>query len=485
MSKFNSIKKKATSQRKASQKSRKSPLKPQKAAAEKRIKYRIVFKIFRFKNKPLVIVTGCVAQAEGLEIKKRSPSVDYVVGPQSYHKLPDMIDRVDEVENSEFLQNEKFKNLIFNSSNLSSEFLSIQEGCDKFCSFCVVPYTRGPEFSRPVDDIVEETKKYVSNGIKEIILLGQNVNAYHGIANDGKSKDLAYLINKIGEIEEIKRIRYMTSHPIDMKDSLINAHANNSKLMPFLHLPIQSGSDKILKKMNRKHTVDDYLRIVEKIRNVRPDIALSSDFIVGFPEETDKDFEDTMKFIEKVNFVIAYSFIYSPRPGTPAQNKDNISILDKKARLSALQSLLTQQQINFNKSFVNKGMEVLFEKVGRHKDQFINLVKNKLDIVFANEQEILSLINSKSFNDVVSFSKELKKNIIITRGEKGAVSINEDKVVEVNAQSNLKIKDLTGAGDLFAAGFLLGYINGENLEQCGNEGVIFASKIIQIYGARL
>ena len=362
-----------------------------------------VKKIKDKKQNMKLVVAGCVAQAEGLEIKKRSPSVDYVVGPQSYHKLPDMIGKVDEIENSEFLQNEKFKNLIFNSSNLSSEFLSIQEGCDKFCSFCVVPYTRGPEFSRPVDDIVEETKKYVSNGIKEIILLGQNVNAYHGIASDGKSKDLAYLINKISEIEEIKRIRYMTSHPIDMKDSLINAHADNSKLMPFLHLPIQSGSDKILKKMNRKHTVDDYLRIVEKIRSVRPDIALSSDFIVGFPEETDNDFEDTMKFIEKVNFVIAYSFIYSPRPGTPAQNKDNISILDKKARLSALQSLLTQQQINFNKSFINKGMEVLFEKIGRHKDQFIGrtiynqstFVNSKKDLL--NQIMNVKIINSTNF----------------------------------------------------------------------------------------
>ena len=302
-----------------------------------------VKKIKEKKQNMKLVVAGCVAQAEGLEIKKRSPSVDYVVGPQSYHKLPDMIDKV------------------------------------------------------------EETKKYVSNGIKEIILLGQNVNAYHGIASDGKSKDLAYLINKIGEIEEIKRIRYMTSHPIDMKDSLINAHADNSKLMPFLHLPIQSGSDKILKKMNRKHTVDDYLKIVEKIRNVRPDIALSSDFIVGFPEETDKDFEDTMKFIEKVNFVIAYSFIYSPRPGTPAQNKENISILDKKARLSALQSLLTQQQINFNKSFVNKGMEVLFEKIGRHKDQFIGrtiynqstFVNSKKDLL--NQIMNVKIINSTNF----------------------------------------------------------------------------------------
>ncbi len=365
-----------------------------------------VKKIKDKKQNMKLVVAGCVAQAEGLEIKKRSPSVDYVVGPQSYHKLPDMIGKVDEIENSEFLQNEKFKNLIFNSSNLSSEFLSIQEGCDKFCSFCVVPYTRGPEFSRPVDDIVEETKKYVSNGIKEIILLGQNVNAYHGITSDGKSKDLAYLINKISEIEEIKRIRYMTSHPIDMKDSLINAHADNSKLMPFLHLPIQSGSDKILKKMNRKHTVDDYLRIVEKIRTVRPDIALSSDFIVGFPEETDKDFEDTMKFIEKVNFVIAYSFIYSPRPGTPAQNKDNISLSDKKARLSALQSLLTQQQINFNKSFVNKGMEVLFEKIGRHKDQFIGRTIYNQSTFINSKKDLLNQIMDVKITNSTNFALE-------------------------------------------------------------------------------
>ena len=198
----------------------------------------------------------------------------------------------------------------------------------------------------------------------------------------------------------------MTSHPIDMKDSLINAHADNSKLMPFLHLPIQSGSDKILKKMNRKHTVDDYLKIVEKIRNVRPDIALSSDFIVGFPEETDKDFEDTMNFIEKVNFVIAYSFIYSPRPGTPAQNKDNISILDKKARLSALQSLLTQQQINFNKSFVNKTMEVLFEKTGRHKDQFIGRTIYNQSTFINSKKDLLNQIMDVKITNSTNFALE-------------------------------------------------------------------------------
>ncbi len=346
-----------------------------------------------------LVVAGCVAQAEGNEIKKRSPVVDFVVGPQSYHKLPDMIEELEPSLNSDFLQNEKFKNLIYNSSKLSSEFISIQEGCDKFCSFCVVPYTRGPEFSRPISDIINEAKNYVSTGVKEIILLGQNVNAYHGKSVDGKSRDLAYLIHKIGEIDNVKRIRYMTSHPRDMKNSLINAHAENSKLMPFLHLPIQSGSDQILKQMNRKHTVDDYMRIVDKIRNIRPDIAMSSDFIVGFPDETDKDFENTMKFIEEVNFVIAYSFIYSPRPGTPAQYKDNIDLSVKKARLSALQSLLTQQQIKYNKSFLNKDMEVLFERKGRHANQFIGrTIYNQSTFINSKEKLLNRILNVKITN---------------------------------------------------------------------------------------
>tara|TARA_B100001029_G_C15040811_1_gene443485 strand:- start:443 stop:1744 length:1302 start_codon:yes stop_codon:yes gene_type:complete len=350
------------------------------------------------KNMKLV-VAGCVAQAEGIEIKKRAPIVDFVVGPQSYHKLPDMINKIEEPLNSDFLQNEKFKNLIYNSSKISSEFISIQEGCDKFCSFCVVPYTRGPEFSRPIDDIINETKKYLSNGVKEIILLGQNVNAYHGNSTDGKSRDLSYLINTIAEIDEVKRIRYMTSHPIDMTDSLIKVHASNPKLMPFLHLPIQSGSDSILKKMNRKHTVSDYLKIVDKIRTIRPDIAISSDFIVGFPDETDKDFEKTMKFIEKVNFVIAYSFTYSPRPGTPAQHKDNIDQSVKKARLSALQSLLTEQQLNYNKSFINKDMEVLFEKEGRYKNQFIGrTIYNQSTFIESNEKILNKILKVKITN---------------------------------------------------------------------------------------
>ena len=356
-------------------------------------------KIKNNKNNMKLVVAGCVAQAEGIEIKKRAPIVDFVIGPQSYHKLPEMINTQEVSINSDFLQNEKFKNLVYNSSNQSSEFISIQEGCDKFCSFCVVPYTRGPEFSRPVYDIISEVKRYIANGIKEVILLGQNVNAYHGISSDGKSKDLAYLINSISELNEVKRIRYMTSHPIDMKDSLIKAHADNSKLMPFLHLPIQSGSDRILKKMNRKHTVLDYLNIVDKLRSIKPDIALSSDFIVGFPDENDQDFEETMKFIEKVEFVIAYSFIYSPRPGTPAQHKDNIELNTKKARLSALQSLLNQQQKNFNNSFINRNMEVLFEKKGRHENQYIGrTIYNQSAFINSNKNILNKILNVKISN---------------------------------------------------------------------------------------
>ena len=350
-----------------------------------------------------LVIAGCVAQAEGKEIKKRAPSVDFVVGPQSYHDLPDMLDTSDKIISDEFTQNEKFKNLLYNSAGGVSEFVSIQEGCDKFCSFCVVPYTRGPEFSRPVNDILIEIEKYVSQGVKEIIFLGQNVNAYHGVGLDGKSKDLAYLINKVSEVENLSRIRYMTSHPIDMTDSLIKVHKTNHKLMPFLHLPIQSGSDKILKDMNRKHTVDSYKKIVDKLRNERPDIALSSDFIVGYPNETDRDFEDTMKFIDDVEFVIAYSFMYSQRPGTPAQKKDNVPLADKKARLTAIQSLLKEQQKKFNKSFVGSNMEILFEKKGRYQNQYIGrsiynqsvFTKNNKNLI--NTIEKVKILNSTDF----------------------------------------------------------------------------------------
>ena len=355
-------------------------------------------------NDVQLVIAGCVAQAEGQEIKKRAPSVDFIVGPQSYHKLPEMLQRNSTFLSDEFTQNEKFKNLLYNSSGGVSEFVSVQEGCDKFCSFCVVPYTRGPEFSRPVNEIIIEIEKYVDQGVKEVIFLGQNVNAYHGDGENGKSKDLAYLINKVSEIENLKRIRYMTSHPTDMSNSLIEVHKTNNKLMPFLHLPIQSGSNKVLKEMNRKHTVEFYKQIVDKLRNERSDIALSSDFIVGYPGETDKDFEDTMKFIDEVEFVIAYSFMYSQRPGTPAQKKDNISLDVKKARLSALQSLLKSQQKNYNKSFIGKNMEILFEKKGRYKNQFIGrsiynqsvFIQSKKNLI--NEIQNVNILNSTDFS---------------------------------------------------------------------------------------
>ena len=353
-----------------------------------------------------LVIAGCVAQAEGKEIKKRAPSVDFVVGPQSYHNLPDMLDTSDKIVSDEFTQNEKFKNLLYNSAGGVSEFVSIQEGCDKFCSFCVVPYTRGPEFSRPVSDIIIEIEKYVTQGVKEIIFLGQNVNAYHGIGIDGKSKDLAYLVNKVSEIENLSRIRYMTSHPIDMTDSLIKVHKTNHKLMPFLHLPIQSGSDKILKDMNRKHTVDSYKKIVNKLRSERPDIALSSDFIVGYPNETDRDFEETMKFVDDVEFVIAYSFMYSQRPGTPAQKKDNVPLADKKARLSALQSLLKEQQKKFNKSFVGSKMEILFEKKGRYQNQYIGRSIYNQSVFTKNNKNLINTIEKVKILSSTDFALE-------------------------------------------------------------------------------
>ena len=315
-----------------------------------------------------------------------------------------MLKKNDSSVSDDFTQNEKFKNLLYNSSGGVSEFVSIQEGCDKFCSFCVVPYTRGPEFSRPVNEILIEIEKYVSQGVKEIIFLGQNVNAYHGVGENGKSKDLAYLINKASEIENLKRIRYMTSHPADMTNSLIGVHKTNNKLMPFLHLPIQSGSDKVLREMNRRHTVDFYRKIVDQLREERPDIALSSDFIVGYPNESDKDFNDTMKFIDEVGFVIAYSFMYSQRPGTPAQKKDNIPLAEKKARLSALQSLLKEQQKFYNESFIGKKMEILFEKEGRYKNQYIGrsiynqsvFTKSNSDLI--NKIQNVQILNSTDFS---------------------------------------------------------------------------------------
>ena len=353
-----------------------------------------------------LVVAGCVAQAEGVEIKKRAPLVDYVVGPQSYHNLPLMIEKSEEFISDEFLQNEKFKNLIFKSSNQVSEFISIQEGCDKFCSFCVVPYTRGSEFSRSVEDIQNEIQQYINSGVQEVILLGQNVNAYHGENKNNKSVNLAYLVNTIAEFENIKRIRYMTSHPNDMSDSLINAHFNNSKLMPFIHLPVQSGSDSILKKMNRKHTRKKYFEIIDKLKNKCNDIALSSDFIVGFPGEKDADFDLTMELIEHVEFSIAYSFMFSPRPGTPAFKLNDIDKATKKARLSAIQSLLKNQQKKYNKSFVGKKLEVLFDRKGRYTNQYIGRSIYNQSVFTTSEENLIGKINNVSIIRSTDFALE-------------------------------------------------------------------------------
>ena len=359
-------------------------------------------------NNYKLVIAGCVAQAEGIEIKNRAPRVDFVVGPQSYQNLPTMIEKNDNFVNDDFLQNEKFKKLIFKSSNKISEFVSVQEGCDKFCSFCVVPYTRGSEFSRPVDEIKNEIKQYIKNGIKEVILLGQNVNAYHGENKNKKDVDLVYLIDSISDLSEIKRIRYMTSHPNDMNESLINAHANNLKLMPFLHLPIQSGSNAVLKKMNRKHTREKYLEIIHNLKAKRSDIAISSDFIVGYPEETNQDFDLTMDLIEKVNFSIAYSFMFSPRPGTPAFKLKDIDKKIKKARLSALQSLLKNQQINYNKSFIGKKIEVLFDRKGRYENQYIGRSIYNQSVFINSENNLIGNINEVTISRSTDFALEAK-----------------------------------------------------------------------------
>ena len=316
----------------------------------------------------IVAVAGCVAQAEGEEIFRRSNVVDIIVGPESYQTLPDLVGKVirDKKKqiNLDFTPNDKFDALPQSTAGVStSAFVTVQEGCDKFCTFCVVPYTRGAEYSREVSKILDDAKNLAAQGVSEIYLLGQNVNAYHGLDEKGEASSLAKLVERIAEIPEVKRVRYTTSHPRDMSEDLIAAHGSIEKLMPFLHLPIQAGSNSVLKGMNRKHTRQDYFKIIEKIRAARPDIGLSSDFIVGFPGETDQDFEDTLDLIKKIGFSQCYSFKYSPRPGTPAHDaKIQVPEDVKSERLARLQKLLTEQQIEFNKSFEGKTMSVLFEK---------------------------------------------------------------------------------------------------------------------------
>ena len=330
------------------------------------------FKGLKAANPNLKIgVAGCVAQAEGAEIIRRQPLVDLVVGPQSYHKLPQMEASVQSGKralDTDFPEEDKFDHLAKRpkAKRGPTAFLTVQEGCDKFCAFCVVPYTRGAEVSRPADRVFSEAVDLVERGVREITLLGQNVNAYHGHPGG-----LAGLIWQLSEIPDLERIRFTTSHPNDMDDVLIEAHGTCDKLMPYLHLPVQSGSDRILKAMNRKHTRDSYFNLVDRIRKARPDLLLSGDFIVGFPGETDQDFSDTLDLVRHVGYGQAYSFKYSARPGTPAAEKDSVDPAVASARLQELQALLTEQQYAAQAAMVGREVKVLFEKKGRREGQLI------------------------------------------------------------------------------------------------------------------
>jgi tRNA-2-methylthio-N6-dimethylallyladenosine synthase len=325
----------------------------------------------------IVAVAGCVAQAEGAEIVRREPAVDLVVGPQSYHGLGDLIARVQAdgrpIVETEFPDEDKFASLPGRAHSRSSPtaFLTVQEGCDRFCTFCVVPYTRGAEFSRPVADVEMEAQRLAGSGVREITLLGQNVNAYHGQGPDGRPWSLARLISRLARIGGLDRLRYTTSHPRDMSDDLIAAHRDEPKLMPYLHLPFQAGSDRILAAMNRRHTVADYLRLIERIRAARPDLALSTDIIVGFPGESEADFRATLAMVKRVGFAQAYSFKYSARPGTPAAGMAEILDAEKTDRLLRLQDLIARQQTSFNSTCIGRVLPVLFERTGRRPGQLI------------------------------------------------------------------------------------------------------------------
>ncbi|MDG1181928.1 MAG: tRNA (N6-isopentenyl adenosine(37)-C2)-methylthiotransferase MiaB [Tateyamaria sp.] len=333
------------------------------------------FKGLKADNPDLKIgVAGCVAQAEGGEIMRRQPLVDLVVGPQSYHRLPEMESKVrsgNKALDTDFPEEDKFERLKNRpkAKRGPTAFLTVQEGCDKFCAFCVLPYTRGAEVSRPASRIIDEARDLVERGVREITLLGQNVNAYHGSGPDGSDYTLAKLIWDLDKVDGLERIRFTTSHPNDMSDDLIEAHGSCSKLMPYLHLPVQSGSDRILKRMNRSHTAESYLRLIERIRSVRPDILMSGDFIVGFPEETEDDFQATLDLVKEVKYGYAYSFKYSTRPGTPAAERAQVDPAAADERLQRLQSLITLQQREIQGNMVGRSVKVLFEKPGRQAGQ--------------------------------------------------------------------------------------------------------------------
>ena len=369
-------------------------------------------------KRSIVAVAGCVAQAQGKEIIKRSPWVDIVVGPQSYQNLPELIAKVDPINknkniNIDFPTIPKFDQLNAKIEERGpSAFLTIQEGCDKFCTFCVVPYTRGAEYSRPLKSIIDEAKKLIDVGVKEITLLGQNVNAWSFKGLDDQNWGLGRLIDELAKINELKLIRYTTSHPLDMDIELIKSHRDNKKLMPYLHLPVQSGSDNVLKMMNRKHSVKEYLNIVEKVRDYNPKIAISGDFIVGFPGETEKDHLSTLNLIKQINYEQAYSFKYSKRPGTPGSILPNHVNEDiKNSRLYEVQELLRSQQLYFNTKTINSTMKVLVLKKGKKKNQYIGRSPFNQSIYFSSKNE--NLIGS--FIDLYiteAFQNSLTGNIV-------------------------------------------------------------------------
>jgi tRNA-2-methylthio-N6-dimethylallyladenosine synthase len=337
-----------------------------------------------------IVVAGCVAQAEGQDILRRAPAVDLVVGPQSYQNLPELLAKTTKKRtvDTEFPVDDKFKSLPSPSHDRAkargvSAFVTIQEGCDKFCTFCVVPYTRGSEYSRAVVEVIDEVKRLADVGVREVTLLGQNVNAYHGLDDKGRSTSLGQLLSHVSEISGIERIRYTTSHPLEMDENLANAHRDIPEVMPYLHLPVQSGSDKILEAMNRRHKIHDYIDAITMMRNKRPDIAFSSDFIVGFPGETEEDFAATISLVEQLGFASAYTFKYSIRPGTPASEMDNqIPEEIKDRRLHALQALIAKQQRAYQDRMVGQTLDVLVERKGKHPGQMAGKSPHLLAVAF-------------------------------------------------------------------------------------------------------
>jgi tRNA-2-methylthio-N6-dimethylallyladenosine synthase len=361
-------------------------------------------KEFRNKKKPMVLVTGCVAQAENQEMLNREKYIDGIIGPQSYHKIPNIIKELEKdkskINRTDFEAIEKFDslNLVKNSNSKISSFLTIQEGCDKFCHFCVVPYTRGPEYSRSFIEIINEAKQLVVNGAREITLLGQNVNAYR-YKDQVETQNLSDLIFKLNELKGLKRIRYTTSHPKDVTKDLIKAHRDCEKLMPILHLPVQSGSTKVLKAMNRKHNIEEYFEIIANLKKVKPNIKFSSDFIIGYPGETETDFYQTLELVEKVKFINSYSFIYSARPGTPASELANVEKEVAKKRLIKLQQVLEKINTESKDDFLNKSTEVLFENKMKNQSKYFGRDKFLNSIVVESKDDLTGkLLNVKINN---------------------------------------------------------------------------------------